>query len=68
MQMYSVKSVNIKSIGYENNAMYVKLNSGVLYSYFGVPYSEFLNCLNSTSQGVYFDSNIKNSYPCTRVG
>ena len=68
MQMISVSSSNISSIGYENNTLYVRFNRGGLYSYSGVPYSVYTALMNASSKGEYFAAYIKNSYPYSRLG
>lgn len=68
MQMTSVSSSNIDSIGYENGTLYVRFNSGALYSYSGVPYSEYSNLMNASSHGKYFAAFIKDAYPYSRIG
>lgn len=67
MQMISVSSSNISSIGYENQTLYVSFHSGGLYAYSGVPYSTFNDLLNAPSHGKYFAAHIKNTYPYSRI-
>lgn len=68
MQMISVSSSDISSIGYENNTLYVRFNKGGLYSYSGVPYTVYNSLMNAPSHGKYFAAHIKNTYPYSRIG
>lgn len=68
MNMIPVTSSNISSIGYENGTLYVKFNSGGLYTYSGVPESEYRALMSAPSHGKYLAAYIKNSYPYTRIG
>lgn len=67
MQKYKLKAVNIKSIGYESNTLFIEFINGATFSYYGVPYSEFTNFLNASSPDSYFKNNIKNSYSHIRI-
>lgn len=68
MQMISVSSSNISSIGYENNTLYIRFNKGGLYSYSGVPYTVYTSLMSAPSHGKYFAAHIKNTYPYSRIG
>jgi len=67
MQMISVSSSNISSIGYENGILYVAFNNGALYSYSGVPEIEYLNLMSASSHGKYLAAHIKGVYPYRRI-
>lgn len=67
MQMISVSSSNISSIGYENGILYVAFNNGALYSYSGVPEFEYLNLMSAFSHGKYLAAHIKGVYPYRRI-
>lgn len=68
MQMITVASTNISSIGYENGTLYVAFHSGGLYAYFDVPANVYQGLMNSLSKGSYFAQYIKRSYPYRRIG
>ena len=59
-----VASSMINSIGYdsETQTLDVEFNNGSVYSYGGVPQSEYDGMINAQSVGKYFVSNIKNTY------
>ena len=64
VQMINVDSSNIYSVGYDENncILYVDFRSGSRYEYFSVPKAEFIELLNASSKGRYFNSNIRNKY------
>ena len=69
MDRIPVSSSNIASIGYDENQMVLEvefLNSRI-YHYEGVPEYVFNDFLNSGSKGSFFYSNIRNTYPYSRV-
>ena len=68
MNMIPVNSSDLSSVGYENGTLYVRFNSGSLYSYSNVPESVYRELLNAPSHGKYFAAYIKNSYPYQRIG
>lgn len=63
MQMIPVSSSNLSAIGYEDGTLYIRFNSGAKYWYRNVPESVYINLMNASSKGKYFDSHIKNVYP-----
>jgi hypothetical protein len=67
MQMISVSSSNISSIGYANDTLYIRFNSGALYAYYNVPYSIYVSLMNASSHGKFFAENIKNTYRYNRI-
>lgn len=69
MNMISVDSTNISSIGYEDstNTLYIRFNRGALYAYYDVPKHIFQNLLHSSSKGEYHAENIKNNYRYSRI-
>lgn len=68
MNMISVTSSNINSIGYENSTLYIRFNSGGLYCYSNVSQSVYNNLMSAASYGHYFRENIKGKYPYRRIG
>ncbi|MBA0183017.1 KTSC domain-containing protein [Pectobacterium versatile] len=64
-----VTSSNIASIGYEESSLTLEIEfikSGV-YEYSNVPPHVYTELITATSIGVYFNANIKNKYPTTRI-
>lgn len=62
-----VSSSNVEGVAYEDGDVYVKFLNGSEYKYEGVPASIYQELLNAPSVGSYLNSNIKGSYPYTRV-
>ncbi|KKN54196.1 hypothetical protein LCGC14_0594890 [marine sediment metagenome] len=69
MDRIPVSSSNIASIGYDENQMVLEVEflNGRIYHYEGVPEYVFKDFLNSGSKGSFFHSNIRNTYPYSRV-
>ncbi|MCL6325318.1 KTSC domain-containing protein [Pectobacterium polaris] len=64
-----VTSSNIASIGYEESSLTLEIEfikSGV-YEYSDVPPHVYTELITANSIGVYFNANIKNKYPTTRI-
>lgn len=59
-----VASSMINSVGYdaETQTLDVEFKDGRVYSYGGVPQSEYDNMMSAQSVGKYFAQNIKNVY------
>ncbi len=70
VEMGSVKSSNIKTIGYnqEHKLVRVEFNNGGIYDYKEVPQEIFEEFKKSESVGSYFSKNIRNNYKCLKVG
>lgn len=64
MNRTPVNSTAIGSIGYEAETLTleVELSSGRVYQYFDVPEAVFLDFMNASSHGRYYNQNIKNDY------
>jgi hypothetical protein len=69
MQMIRVSSVNLNSIGYDNDSatMRVLFNDGSTYDYLNVPKILFINLANSSSKGEFFSKNIKKLYKFKKI-
>jgi hypothetical protein len=64
----SVQSSLLASIGYSIHAtLDVELRSGALYRYFAVPRAVFDGLMAAESKGAYFNFNIRNRFPHTRL-
>lgn len=64
MERTPVSSSNISSIGYDvdSQILEIEFHGGSVYSYSGVPLSEYEGIMNADSKGKYFHANIKNCY------
>ena len=67
--MHPVKSSTIAAVGYDEDAkeLYVEFLKGSVYKYSDVPYSEFIDFINSDSVGKYYLTNIQGKYSSTKV-
>jgi hypothetical protein len=68
-QMQPVSSSNVAELGYDdvNLIVYVRFLNGSVYTYKGVPQSEYQGLLNAPSIGSYLHRNYKNVYPYERI-
>jgi hypothetical protein len=64
-----VSSSSLSSIGYDvdSQTLEVEFNHGGVYQYAGVPEGEYTSLMSSSSLGQYFQANIKNRYPFSKV-
>lgn len=67
MNMISVSSSNIASIGYENGTLHVQFHSGGLYAYFDVPEYVYVELMAAASHGKYLRNHIKGRYQYARL-
>ncbi|NPE31328.1 KTSC domain-containing protein [Methanococcoides sp. SA1] len=60
MQRKSVKSSNVKSIGYDEDAciLEVEFNKGPIYHYHGVPLKLYNRLMNASSKGRFLKNKI----------
>lgn len=63
MKMIPVSSSDLSSVGYEDDTLYIRFNSGATYYYRNVPESVYINLMNAPSKGKYFHAHIKGVYP-----
>lgn len=68
MNMISVTSTNISSVGYDRGTMHIRFNSGSLYAYYNVPSSVYNGLMSASSKGRYFHAHIKGRYGDARIG
>lgn len=68
MNMISVSSSDISSIGYESNTLYITFNRGGTYSYSGVPQSVYQGLMSAASKGSYFHEHVRNNYTPHKLG
>ena len=69
MKMTSVKSSNIKAVGYDEGKMILRVRfySGGTYEYKDVPRKVWMDFITSKSLGKYFYKNIRDKYKTTKV-
>jgi len=69
VNMISVTSSNVRSIGYddENATLHVVFKDNAHYIYKGVPADDFAALKNASSIGSHLHRCIKSTYPCSRV-
>ncbi len=70
MEMIPVTSSNLASVGYDEDSLTLRVEflNGTLYDYYNVPKEVFLDLLNATSKGQFFNQNIKKGgYPFSKV-
>jgi len=67
MQMISVNSSDIQSVGYSNSVLRIKFHSGGLYEYTNVPQEVYYGLINSGSKGKYFHTFIRGRYGEKRI-
>jgi len=65
-----VRSSNIKSVGYDAQALVleVEFSSGTVYQYAGVPASIYDEMMASDSIGSYFARNVRGDFEGRKVG
>ena len=68
MNLITVSSTNISSIGYENGTLYIKFKTSGIYAYDNVPQSVYEGLMSSGSHGKYFRDFIKGRYTYRRIG
>ena len=68
MNMISVSSSNLDSVGYENHTLYVRFKNGSLYSYSGVPEYVYNELMDASSKGHYLATYVKGHYPYSKIG
>ncbi len=69
MEHTPVSSTTFSSVGYdaESQILEIEFNHDGVYQYAGVPEWEYEGLMNSGSKGQYFNSNIKDKYPCGKL-
>jgi hypothetical protein len=64
----SVQSSLLASIAYSVHAtLDLQFRSGAFYRYFTVPHTVFEGLIAAESKGTYFNHNIRNRFPYTRL-
>ena len=69
MNWISVSSSNISSLAHEGNPdiLYVQFHDGSVYQYHGVSAETFQEMLDSHSQGIFLNTNIKGNYSYNKM-
>ena len=69
MEMISVSSSNVASVGYDEDSstLQVEFNNGTTYQYFDVPENIFVGLRDAGSVGGYLADNIKGTYRYSKV-
>ncbi|TKF53223.1 KTSC domain-containing protein [Vibrio lentus] len=67
MDMISVSSSNIDSIGYEDETLQIQFLNGSIYQYFDVPEHIFTGLIEADSAGKFLAANVKGTYRYSRV-
>ncbi|MFA0402103.1 KTSC domain-containing protein [Vibrio sp. 10N.222.52.C12] len=67
MEMFSVSSSNIDSIGYEDETLQIQFLNGSTYQYFDVPEHIYTGLIEADSAGKFLAANVKGTYRYSRV-
>lgn len=62
MTLIPVNSSAIRAVGYDCGTLTVEFHSGRVYDHYGVPYSVFVEFMNASSLGVYYNRYIRGHY------
>ena len=67
--MIAVQSSDLSAVDYDEwtGTLVIAFNSGGVYEYYRVPYSEYAGLMNASSHGKYFHANIKGRYSYRRI-
>ena len=69
MKRETVKSSNLRSVGYDRSTQTLEIafNSGGVYQYSHVPENVYTGLMDAPSHGRYFNHFIRAEYPTRRV-
>lgn len=69
MQRESVRSSNLRSVGYdlEDLILEIEFKKSGVYQFYDVLESEFNGLMRAYSHGSYFAKNIKDKYQCKKI-
>jgi hypothetical protein len=67
LDWHPVDSSNLARVAWDRETLYIEFHHGGQYSYTGVSESVFNKLRNASSPGQYFDANIKNQYPTSKL-
>jgi hypothetical protein len=70
MEMIPVQSSNIAAVGYveQTETLVIEFLNGSSYEYGNVPLVVYNDLMNASSVGSYFNREIKDNYPCNKIG
>ena len=60
--MILVNSSAIRAVGYDGSTLTVEFHSGRIYDHPGVPHSVYVEFMNASSLGVYYNRYIRGRY------
>jgi hypothetical protein len=60
--MISVNSSAIRAVGYDGYTLTVEFHTGRVYDHHGVSYSVYVEFMNASSMGAYYNQNIRGRY------
>jgi hypothetical protein len=62
-QMQEVNSSAIRAVGYDGHTLAVQFHtSGTTYCHHGVPYSLYVQLMQASSMGAFYNRNIRGKY------
>jgi hypothetical protein len=69
MERQPVSSSNIASVGYDpaSETLEVEFHSTGVYQYLNVPLFMYERLMMADSVGIFFNAEIKNAYPCSKM-
>lgn len=67
VNMISVESSNIESVGWQRNQLFVRFHNGGEYKYSNVPESLFHDMLAADSKGKFLHEHVKGKFPYVKV-
>lgn len=69
MERTAVRSRDIAIVGYdsETSTLEIAFRIGGVYHYSGVPEEVYRTLMTTSSQGIYFDQQIKHQYPHKKI-
>jgi hypothetical protein len=62
MTLILVNSSAIRAVGYDGNILTVEFHTGRIYDHHGVPYSVYVEFMNASSLGAYYNHYIRGRY------
>ena len=62
MTLIHLNSSAIRAVGYDGYTLTVLFHNGRIHDHPGVPYSVFMELVNATSHGTYYNRNIRGRY------
>ena len=62
MVLIPVNSSAIRAVGYDGHTLTVEFHTGRTYDHPGVPYSVYVEFMNASSLGTYYNRHIRGRY------